>query len=433
MVRGIRAALNATGRFPFRQPDYAVDHLVIGGGIVGLAIGARLSKRPDTSTVVVERHSIVGQETSSRNSEVIHAGIYYPADSHKTKLCVRGRVLLKNYCELRSVPCAWPGKLVVAGPGMSDYVAKLHAHSQSLQVFGPDYPFPRTELLSGQQAREMQPDLSNSITAALLSHDTGIIDSHTFMQALETDIGESEGGDLALGTQVVRVDPVRGSGSEKQGWVVQVVTGDSEQGDAILARNLINASGLSANLILNSLVKNKEERIPMFFARGSYATYRGPGVSQITKLIYPTPALGAKSFHGLGTHLTLDMGGNVRFGPDVEWIEPPAEVDEEDASTIGFWEKYHRPEENPEKLKAMHEAVTSFLPDVVLGNLSIDYAGIRSKTGGPTAPFQDFQFRIDRADRSERGAPMLTLLGIESPGLTSALAIAEHVESMLYP
>lgn len=374
---------------------------------------------------------------TSSHSPTSFLGLYYPPDSFKTRFCIRGRSLLKDYCQTRSVPVAWPGKLVVAtGQAQTQYIEKLHSHAQILANLGPGHPPPRTKLISGDEARIMQPDLSNEITAALLSHDTGIVDSHTLMQALEADIGESEGGDLALGTSVVRVDPVTGP---EQGWVVQVVTGDSNatQGDAIFARNLINASGLSANLVLNSLARSKNDQVPLYFARGSYASYRGPGVGKVSTLIYPVPVMGGKKndhgFHGLGTHLTLDMGGNVRFGPDVEWIEPRVGT-EEDETTIGFWQEYLRPEEDHKKLQAMHEAVTEFLPGVKLDGLSIDYAGIRPKTGQPTSGFQDFEFRINYANGTDSTSegPMITLLGIESPGLTSALAIAEHVEVLLY-
>jgi L-2-hydroxyglutarate oxidase LhgO len=221
------------------------------------------------------------------------------------------------------------------------------------------------------------------------------------------------------------------------GWIVQVLTGDSNQPDAILAKNLINASGLSANLVLNSLARTEDERIPLYFARGSYASYRGPGVGDVNKLLYPVPPSGPKSkdahgFQGLGTHLTLDLGGNIKFGPDVEWIEPPKGVDEKDEETIDFWQAHHRPTESEEKLAAIHESVTEYLPGIKKEGLSIDYAGIRPKIGGPTAGFQDFQFRFDRSDgNGNTGAPMVTLLGIESPGLTSALAIAEHVDDLL--
>lgn len=253
------------------------------------------------------------------------------------------------------------------------------------------------------------------------------------MQSLESEIQDAESADLAYQSRVVRVDP---QGDE--GWVVHVVTGEDGPGDAILARTLINSSGLSANLILNSLASKVEERIPLYFARGSYASYRGPGVRGVTKLLYPVPKASKKDSHGfqsLGTHLTLDLEGNVRFGPDLEWIEPPGEGEfSERHEDIDFWAAYHKPEESREKLQAIHGAVREYLPDIALDGLSIDYAGIRPKLGGPGSGFQDFVFRTDYSSGQKgRGARMVTCLGIESPGLTSSLAIAEHVENMLYP
>ncbi|KZW03839.1 FAD dependent oxidoreductase [Exidia glandulosa HHB12029] len=430
MVRGLRAALNASGRYKFVAPEQEVDHVVIGAGVVGLAIAARLSRLyGDKSTVLLERHSSAGQETSSRNSEVIHAGIYYPPESLKTRLCLRGRALLKEHCETHGVPHAFPGKLVFATAEQRDYVSRLHSHSQSLSKYGSLYPMPRTELISGDEAREMQPDLAPDIAAALHSLDTGIVDSHTLMQSLEAQITDSEAGDLAYQTRVVRVDP-----QGEDGWVVQV-----DSGDSILARNLINSSGLSANLVLNALLP-AQERIPMYFARGSYASYHGPGVAGVSKLLYPVPKArkdAQHAFHSLGTHLTLDLEGNIRFGPDLEWIEPPAsdgaEFSEREED-IDFWAGYHRPEDSQEKLKAIYDAVREYLPGISLDGLQIDYAGIRPKLGGPGSAFEDFAFRVDHSSGMKGvGAPMVTMLGIESPGLTSALSIAEHVEGMLYP
>lgn len=255
------------------------------------------------------------------------------------------------------------------------------------------------------------------------------------MQSLEAEIDDAESGDVAYQSRVVRVDP-----QGEEGWVVQVVPSDASDGpgDAILARTLINSSGLSANLVVNSLASNVEERIPMYFARGSYASYRGPGVQGVTKLLYPVPKASKQDSHGfqsLGTHLTLDMEGNIRFGPDLEWIQPPGESEfSERDEDIDFWAAYHKPEDSQEKLKAIHEAVREYLPEIKLEGLQIDYAGIRPKLGGPGSGFKDFVVRVDHSSGQKgHGAQMVTLLGIESPGLTSALAIAEHVEGMIYP
>ncbi|KAG6333891.1 hypothetical protein ID866_5204 [Astraeus odoratus] len=281
------------------------------------------------------------------------------------------------------------------------------------------------------EARVLEPELSKDIAAALWSPETGIVDSHTFMESLEKDISESAGGELVYSTRVVRVDPYKKARSSsafsdtQDGWVVQTVTGDAVAGDALLAKTLINASGLSANLILNSFLP-ESSRIPMYYARGSYGMYSGPGASNIKHLIYPCPATGPNkhAFQSLGTHLTLDLQGNVRFGPDLEWISPPsvsADFDS-DESHVDFWTRYLVPEES--RMEAMHTAVAKYLPGVQKDGFRPGYVGVRPKL--VVSGFQDFVFRKDYADGVASGL-MVSLLGIESPGLTSSLAIAEHV------
>jgi len=298
-----------------------------------------------------------------------------------------------------------------------------------------------TKLLCAEEARFLEPELSNDIVAALWSPKTGIIDSHSLMESLEKDIIDSEGGDLVYSTRVVRIDPYQSSNkpvdvpsvdAADDGWVVQTFTRDAKHGDAILARTLVNASGLSSTLFLNAILP-KEERLPLYYARGSYASYNGPGTSRVSHLIYPCPETGGDThgFHSLGTHLTLDLQGKVRFGPDIEWISPPADGDETDAD---FWESHLVP--NEKTMRDMHQAVTRYLPGITLEGLQPDYVGIRPKLVPPQAGFQDFMFRSDYSTqvlgRAGRAGAMISLLGIESPGLTSSLAIAEYiVEDML--
>ncbi|OAX39041.1 pyridine nucleotide disulfide oxidoreductase-like protein [Rhizopogon vinicolor AM-OR11-026] len=426
-VRGFAAALNATGQFKYKTPDAAVDFLVVGGGVVGLAVAQKLSERfPTKSTYLVERHPHAGEETSSRNSEVIHAGLYYPPGSLKTQLCLRGRHLMYERCNKLNIPYRKTGKLVVAHEHQRTYVESLFEKARQLPWPKHSPPHRAEEkvlpvtLISGAQARELEPDLSPDIAAALWSPETGIVDSHSFMESLEKDISESEGGELVFSTRVVRVDPYK-----DEGWVVQTVTENAEQGDALLARTLINASGLSANLILNSLLPEASQ-IPMFYARGSYAAYSGPGISQISRLIYPCPDTGPNkhAFQSLGTHLTLDLQGKVRFGPDLEWISPPsdAEIYDYNEENVDFWRKHLTPSDS--RLEEMYRAVTEYLPGVSFEGFRPDYVGVRPKV--ERFGFQDFVVRKDYADRSGRGL-MVSLMGIESPGLTSSLAIAEHV------
>jgi len=370
-------------------------------------------------------------------------GLYYPQDSMKARLCLRGRQLLYDRCIKHSIPFRKTGKLVVARKHQQGYIEDLHRkatklrwpmHSPPCQSADPVLP---TELITGEQARDLEPDLSSDIVAALWCPETGILDSHSLMESLEKDIIESESGELVYSTRVVRVDPHKhpsqpsGSDAAGDGWVVQTVTGDSEEGDAILARTLINASGLSGPLILNSLLP-ENSRIPMYYARGSYASYNGPGVSRISRLIYPCPdtVKSSYAFQSLGTHLTLDMQGRVRFGPDIEWIAP-SNNDQDRALEvdIDFWAKHLIPDDS--KLTQMHKAVADYLPAVTLEGMQPDYVGIRPKLVGPLDGFQDFVIRTDHLNEfgggGEKQGPMISLLGIESPGLTSCLAIAEMV------
>ncbi|KAF9268228.1 NAD dehydrogenase [Marasmius fiardii PR-910] len=434
-VRPLTIALNASGKYRFRTPEVEVDHLVVGAGVVGLAIAHKLCEKfPSKSTYVIERHIRAGEETSSRNSEVIHSGLYYPPNSFKTRFCVRGRDLLYQRCKAHNIPHRKTGKLVVATKEQRSYIENLHEKAARLKwpPSTPSYktkpPLP-TKLISGDEARVLEPNLSQEIEVALWCPETGIVDSHSLMESLEKDIIDSENGELAYATQVVRVDPSQRK--EENGWIVQTVTGDGDiqEPDAILARTLINASGLSGPFILNSILP-QEQRIPMYYARGSYVSYNGPGISGVSHLIYPCPEAGsdAHAFQSLGTHLTLDLNGKIRFGPDIEWISPP----NDSPSHIDFWTKHLVPSDS--RTEEMHQAVTKYLPDVLLDHMQPDYVGIRPKLGPPGSGFQDFVFRKDFAstDGGTSTGCMISLLGIESPGLTSSLAIGEYVvEEML--
>ncbi|KAF9008819.1 FAD dependent oxidoreductase [Cyathus striatus] len=416
-------------------------------GVVGLAIAQHICQRhPNKSTYLVERHQRAGQETSSRNSEVVHSGLYYPPESLKTRLCLRGRDLLYQYCKENDIPHQMTGKLIVGKSYQRSYLENLHAKSLRLTwpkhtpLISQNEKVLPTKLLSRDEIKDLEPDLSEDIDMALWSPKTGIVDSHAFMESLEKDIIDSEGGELVYSTRVVRVDPYqRPNTSERtpsteiaiDGWVVQVITGDTDEGDAMLAKVLINASGLSSTLVLNSILPS-HRHIPIFFARGSYASYNGPGISYVKHLIYPCPETGANAhaFQSLGTHLTLDLNGKIRFGPDIEWISPPSKPKDVSAEEeADFWTKKLIPDGS--RLQQMHEMVTGYLPGVTLGGMQPDYVGIRPKLVPPQGGFQDFVIRTDYPTRGpnegNKHGPMISLLGIESPGLTSSLAIAELV------
>ena len=306
-------------------------------------------------------------------------------------------------------------------------------------------------LLTGDEARELEPDLSPDIKSALLSTETGIVDSHALMESLERDISESESGSVVCGTRVVRVDPAEG------GWVVQMTTpsqdgleGRTKETDSVLAKTVINSTGLSGPFILNSLrsiLNPPSDLVPIWYAKGSYASYRGPGVSNVKHLIYPVPETGTTQhgFAGLGTHLTIDLGGNIKFGPDIEWIEPnmgrgtdhgASTVSDEEA--VDFWTTHLVASST--QIPSMFTSIQQYLPGISMEGLQPDYVGIRPKLGPPGSGFHDFTFIMEKSGKyargsipSDEGGIMLSLLGIESPGLTGSLAIAEMIESELLP
>lgn len=459
-----------------------VDHLVIGGGVVGLATAAYLARRyPEKSTYLVERHRRAGEETSSRNSEVIHAGLYYPADSLKTQMCIRGRELMYKRCAEWGVPHKQVGKLVVGPQGSKPYFEKMQQHVASLGPLAPPL-----KLISGDEARQREPDLSRDIEWAMWSDRTGIVSSHELMESFEREIMDSEGAELVYDTEVVRIDPhlpdrsavadagsKRGSDDSQEGWVVQTVThsdaasSSNTEADAILARVVINSSGLNGQLALNALrgddrfAEGQDSKaMGMWYAKGNYVSYKGPGVKRIKSLVYPIPAMssGGGLDQGLGTHLTVDLAGNIRFGPDTEWLR--------DTKSLGvdFWKTKLAPVTSEERLEAMHRSIRAYLPEVSREGLSPDYAGIRPKLVPPGGGFMDFtllqhrsrdlasqplwsyarlpsdeleagtkQFRkgptTTLSDRgtAEAGGTLLTMAGIESPGLTSSMALAELV------
>jgi len=363
-------------------PMERVECVVIGAGVVGLALARCLALRGH-EVVVLEAEDRIGTGISSRNSEVIHAGIYYPADSLKARLCVAGNRALYGYCEARAVAHHRCGKLIVAtDPGQIEALRGLHRRAeingvQGLQWLGPD------------QVRELEPDLH--CAAALLSPHTGILDSHGLMGALCLDAEKA-------GATVVLRSPVLGGRSTPKGLELQV-GGDDPL--TLLAQRVFNCAGLGALALAWGLEGIRREALPprpTRFAKGNY--YGLAGKAPFARLIYPIPAQG-----GLGVHLTLDLGGQARFGPDVEW------VDREDYTVA------------PHRADGFYAEVRKYWPALPDGALQPAYAGIRPKLHGPGESAPDFL--IQREDA--HGVPgLVNLLGIESPGLTACLALAEH-------
>jgi L-2-hydroxyglutarate oxidase LhgO len=364
-----------------------VECVVVGAGIIGLAV-ARALAMAGREVVVLEAAETIGTETSSRNSEVIHAGIYYPRSSLKARLCVAGKMALYDYCRSRGIGAKRIGKLIVACDEVE--AATLEALRDQGRRNGVD----DLELLDGATATALEPSLA--CTRALLSPSTGIVDSHALMLSYQ---GEAE----ARGTVFAFLSPYLRGRVLDNGFEIEV--GDQGGGSARLAcRALINAAGLGAQSVARALEGLKASFVPRrHLAKGSYFSL--PGRAPFEHLIYPVP--GSAS---LGLHYSLDLGGRAKFGPDMEW------VDEIDYAVDGT------------RAALFHEAIRRYYPGLGAGALQPDYAGVRPKLQAPGEAAADFLIQ-GPADHGVNG--LVNLFGIESPGLTASLAIAEHVEFLL--
>ncbi|MDR3467545.1 MAG: NAD(P)/FAD-dependent oxidoreductase [Xanthobacteraceae bacterium] len=359
----------------------SIDCIVAGAGVVGLAIARRLG-RAGREVVVIDAAPDIGTSTSSRNSEVIHAGIYYAAGSLMARHCVAGRQTLYAYCGDHGIPHRRCGKLIVATTdGERAALASIKARAEANGV--DDLAF-----LDAPQARALEPALH--CAAALLSPSTGIVDSHAFMLSLR---GEAEDAGVSFAFNA----PLTGAEARSDGILVDV-GGDAPM--TLGCRLLINAAGLHAPAVARSIDGMPLARIPTaYFAKGNYfsCTRRAP----FTRLIYPVPEPG-----GLGVHLTLDLGGQAKFGPDVEWVDA---ID----YTV-----------DPARAARFYPAIRRYWPDLPDGALTPAFAGVRPKIVPPAVASQDFMIQ----GPDDHGvAGLINLFGIESPGLTSSLAIADHV------
>jgi len=357
-----------------------VDCVVIGAGVVGLA-AARALTLAGRDVIVVETEPAIGMGTSSRNSEVIHAGIYYPPGSMKAELCVAGKHLLYAYCASRGVPHRRLGKLIVASdedqiPRLADLKARAGRNGVG-----------DLEFLDRSAALALEPDLK--VAAALLSPSTGIVDSHAYMLAMQGDL-EDAGGSIAFRT------PMTG-GAVLPGGEIALRFGGAEPFE-LAARLVVNAGGLAAHRVASSIEGVPVDAIPdVGFAKGNY--FALDGRSPFTHLIYPVPERG-----GLGVHLTLDMGGQARFGPDVEWLE--------NTDILNY-------EVDPRRADPFYAAIRTYWPGLPDGALHPDYSGIRVKLDREPSP----DFRIE----ATCGGALINLFGFESPGLTASLAVGEAV------
>ncbi len=361
-----------------------VDCVVVGAGVVGLAV-ARALALAGREVLVLEANEAIGMETSSRNSEVIHAGIYYKAGSLMARACVAGRKAMYAYCSERGVPYSNCGKLIVATDAAE--AAKLDDIRQRAAVNGVD----DMRVLTRAEALALEPALN--CTAALLSPSTGIIDTHAYMLSLQGDT-ENVGGMFVFHSRVE-------SGRITQDGIELSVGGAEPM--LLRCKLLINAAGLHAPALAASLSGMPMQHVPKaYYAKGNYFTLTGR--SPFSRLIYPVPVPG-----GLGTHLTLDMGGQTRFGPDVEWVDRIDYV------------------VDPRRGDSFYAAIRRYWPNLQDGALQPGYSGIRPKIAPAEAGGQDFVLQ----GSATHGVPgLVNLFGIESPGLTSSLALGDMVRDL---
>ncbi|AKJ29869.1 NAD(P)/FAD-dependent oxidoreductase [Caldimonas brevitalea] len=361
-----------------------VEAVVVGAGVVGLAVARALAQR-GLETVVLESETSIGSGTSSRNSEVIHAGLYYPAGSWKARLCVAGKQRLYRYCAERGIEHRRCGKLVVATsaaqqPALTALLAQAAANGvHDLQR------------LDAAAARALEPALS--CLGAVLSPSTGIVDSHGLMLALQGDL-EAAGGAVALAS------PVQAVRAETGGFVLEV---GGEVPTTLHTRVLVNAAGLWAPALASRIAGLPATQVPRaYFAKGNY--YALAGRAPFSRLVYPVPEAA-----GLGVHLTLDLAGQARFGPDVEWVEPDSQ------GRLDY-------RVDPGRADGFYADIRRYWPGLPDGALQPAYSGIRPKIQAPGEPARDFLL----AGPAQHGLPgLVNLFGIESPGLTAALALGD--------
>jgi len=366
------------------SPFETVDCVVVGAGVVGLAV-ARALALAGREVIVVEAAEGIGTGTSSRNSEVIHAGIYYPKGSLMARTCVAGRRRLYAYCAEHGVPHRNCGKLIVATNDVErEKLAEIKGRAEANGVEG-------MRLLSAAEAVAMEPNLF--CTAALLSPATGIVDSHSYMLALQGD-AEEHGAMLAFNSPLERGRVVDGG--------IEIAVGGADP-MTLRCRTVVNSGGLHAPALAQKIAGMPSNQVPpAYYAKGNYFTLTGR--SPFSRLIYPVPVPG-----GLGVHITVDLGGQAKFGPDVEWIDG-----------IDY-------NVDPHRADKFYAAVRRYWPALQDGALQPGYAGIRPKIVPQGAPAQDFVVQ----GPGDHGVPgLVNLFGIESPGLTSSLALADLVRDI---
>lgn len=363
-----------------------IEVLIVGAGVVGLAIAAKLSQRY-SNVLLIDKNLSFGEETSSRNSEVIHAGIYYPQNSLKAKLCVRGKQLLYQYCQQRHIPHERVGKLLVAHGEQEE--AYLKATLKQAKLNGVD------DLVWQNKVQLQASTPALNATAALLSPSTGIIDVHSYMQSLLADT-EKNGALFVAQTRFIS--------ASMNTDAIEVQLDSQGEKIKLQCQYIINCAGLHATKVATEIFDMPNSKIPQIhYCRGHYFSYQG--ISPFKQLIYPIPEA-----NGLGIHASLNIAGQLKFGPDTQYID-----------SIDY--------QVPETLKIKFiEAIAKYFPTVDSTKLIPDYAGIRPKLQGVNDDFKDFYIQSSKQHNVQG---LINLFGIDSPGLTSSLAIAEYVEHLM--
>jgi len=364
---------------------------IIGAGVVGLAIAEKVSEKQE-NVFLIEKHMTFGQETSSRNSEVIHAGIYYTRDSLKARLCVEGKWLLYDYCKKYNVPYNNCGKLIVATS--KEEISVIEGIRQTAINNGVD----DLAVLEMEQIAEMEPNIF--ALRALFSPSTGIVDSHSLMKQYETN-------SINNGCQVVYGSEVTGIRQIKNGYEITLLDADKKNYN-FTSRIVINSAGLTSDKI-SEMVGIGDESLKILFCKGEYFRLSPPKNRLIERLVYPVPH---QNMEGIGIHVTIDMAGGVKLGPDVKYL---------DSNVYDY-------KLTASKQNAFYTSARKFLPFLEFDDLVPEMAGIRPKIQKPGEPLSDFYIM----EETKRGYPgFINLIGMESPGLTSSLSIAKYVDGLV--
>lgn len=364
---------------------------IIGAGVVGLAIAEKVSEE-HKNVFLIEKHPSFGQETSSRNSEVIHAGIYYTKDSLKARLCVEGKGLIYDFCRKYDVPFNNCGKLIVATS--EEEIAVIEGIRQTAIKNGVD----DLVVLEREQIAEMEPNIF--ALKALFSPSTGIVDSHSLMKQYETNT-INNGGQVVYGSEVTGIKRI------KNGYEITLPDAD-KMNYSFTSRIVINSAGLTSDKV-SEMVGIDDDTLKILFCKGEYFRVNPPKNRLIKRLIYPVPH---HNMEGIGIHVTIDMGGGVKLGPDVKYLESNVYDYKLTAS----------------KQEEFFKSAKKFLPFLELDDIAPEMAGIRPKIQKPGEPLRDFYIM----EESKRGYPgFINLIGMESPGLTSSIAIAKYVNNLI--